>query len=77
MRLTGVRDEEQRCKGLVFFLLHCHWLLSGSPVVGSIVFLDLYCGLLSVMQKKKKKREELQGVVCKESTRKVSTKHRM
>ena len=34
--------------------MHCHWLLSGSPVVGPIVFLDLYCGLLSVMQKKKK-----------------------
>ena len=50
MKSKGVR------KGLVFFLLHCHWLLSGSPVVGSIVFLDLYCGLLSVMQKKKKKK---------------------
>lgn len=55
MRLT-VRghDEEQRCKGSVFFLLHCHWLLAGSPVVGSIVFLDLYCGPFCNAKKKKK-----------------------
>ena len=50
----------QRCKDLLFFLLHCfkkngHRLVSGSLVIGSIVFCVLYCGLLSIniMQKEK------------------------
>ena len=44
--LSGVGDEEQKCKDLVFFLLHCFKNTprpaTGSPVVGSIVFCELY-----------------------------------
>ena len=39
---SRVSDKEQRCKDLVFFLLHCFKNTprpaTGSPLVGSIVF---------------------------------------
>ena len=58
---SGVGDEEQRCKDLVFFFLHCfksscrlpqpvNWVWqSHSLVVDPVVFCVLYCGLLSIM----------------------------
>ena len=52
---SGVGDEQQSCKDLVFFLLR--WLASGSLVVGAIVFWALYPDLLSVRQREKNYEE--------------------
>ena len=52
---SGVGDEQQSCKDLVFFLLR--WLASGSLVVGAIVFWVLYPELLSVRQREKNYKE--------------------
>ena len=52
---SGVGDEQQSCKDLVFFLLP--WLASGSLVVGAIVFWVLYPDLLSVRQTEKNYKE--------------------
>ena len=62
---SGVGDEEQRCKILVFFLLHCfknsHRLVSGYLVTGPLS--SVYCTAAFCNAK----REEPHGVVCEES----------
>ena len=68
-------DEEERCKDLILlccFRKNGHRLMSGSPIIGSIVFCVWYCFPLSVMQKEKNS----EGWSLKRAV-KVSTRYRM